>query len=208
MKVLVTGATGFVGVALSHQLSRAGFSTRGTCRSAAPSAPGLVAVGEIGPDTDWRDALDGIDVVVHLAARTHVLRDTAANPLGEYRRVNVEGTRCLANAAREAGVRRIVFLSSIKVNGERTDSRPFTESDEPRPEDAYGISKLEAERLKFFHYRLLLLNSLEPLPEAIVPLYSSAGSGSILESSLRLRGSNSPQRGTRAPVFGMSAVSA
>jgi nucleoside-diphosphate-sugar epimerase len=83
--------------------------------------------------------------VVHLAARTHVIRDTAAEPRAEYRRLNVEGTRTLAHAAQTAGVRRFIFLSSIKVNGEATTVRPFTENDTPQPEDAYGISKWEAE---------------------------------------------------------------
>lgn len=87
-----------------------------------------------------------VDCVVHLAARTHVLRDTDVDMLAAYRRVNVEGTRRLAQAAARSGVRRLVFVSSIKVNGEATVDQPFTENDTPRPEDAYGISKWEAER--------------------------------------------------------------
>lgn len=90
--------------------------------------------------------MEGVNVVVHLAARTHVLRDKRGNAIAAYRRVNVDGTRRLAEAAAEAGARRFVFLSSIKVNGEKTKSKPFDESDIPRPEDAYGITKLEAER--------------------------------------------------------------
>jgi nucleoside-diphosphate-sugar epimerase len=104
-------------------------------------------VGEIGPDTDWRTALEDITAVVHLAARTHVMRESAADPLAAYRDINVEGTQRLAEAAAAAGVRRFVFLSSIKVNGERTGLLPFGEADEPRPEDAYGITKLEAEQV-------------------------------------------------------------
>ena len=87
-----------------------------------------------------------VDCVVHLAARTHVLRDTGVDSLTEYRRVNVEGTRRLAQTAARAGVKRFVLVSSIKVNGESTGAHPFTESDTPRPEDAYGIAKWEAEQ--------------------------------------------------------------
>jgi nucleoside-diphosphate-sugar epimerase len=106
----------------------------------------IIQVGDIGPTTDWGAALAGMDCVVHLAARTHVIHDTASDPLAEYRRINLDATAALARAAAAAGVRRLVFLSSIKVNGERTASTPFTEDDVPRPEDAYGTSKWEAEQ--------------------------------------------------------------
>jgi nucleoside-diphosphate-sugar epimerase len=106
----------------------------------------FVRVSDIGSNTDWRAALQGISSVIHLAGRAHVMRESASNPLAAYRETNVAGTRRLAEAAAEEGVKRFIFLSSIKVNGERTDLQPFRESDEPRPEDAYGISKLEAER--------------------------------------------------------------
>ncbi len=106
----------------------------------------IIQVGDIGTATDWSEALVGVDCVVHLAARTHVMRDTTADPLAKYRRVNVEATMALARAAAAARIRRLVFLSSIKVNGERTANNPFTEDDAPRPEDAYGISKWEAEQ--------------------------------------------------------------
>jgi nucleoside-diphosphate-sugar epimerase len=114
----------------------------------APQArlPGAVVVGDIGPATDWGPALAGVRSVVHLAARTHVLSETSADPLGEYRRINVGGSESLARQAAAVGVRRFVFLSSVKVNGESTGARPFTESDAPRPEDGYGISKWEAEQ--------------------------------------------------------------
>lgn len=105
-----------------------------------------VSIGELGSDTDWSHALSGVSVVFHLAARTHVLHETARDAVAEYRRVNVEGTRSLAQAAVRSGVRRMVFLSSIKVNGERTDGVPFDENAEPQPEDAYGVSKWEAEQ--------------------------------------------------------------
>jgi nucleoside-diphosphate-sugar epimerase len=148
MKVLVTGATGFVGQALCSQLARRGHEVRGSTRwtsdMAAPGAGTTVAVGEIGPTTDWTAAVEGMDAVVHLAARVHMLEDAAADALAEYRRINVEGTRSLAAAALRAGVRRLVFLSSAKVHGERS-ARPFTEMDVPNPEDVYAVSKLEAE---------------------------------------------------------------
>lgn len=109
--------------------------------------PGEVIVGDIGPATAWDAALRDVETVIHLAARTHVMRDTAADPYAEYRRVNVLGTQTLALAAASAGVRRFVFLSSIKVNGEQTTNEPYTEQDVPHPEDLYGITKWEAEQV-------------------------------------------------------------
>jgi len=144
--VLVTGASGFVGQALCEALASSGRRIRRTVRVAQPGFQGAVATGDIGPDTDWSAALEGVSCVVHLAARTHVLRETAADPLAEYRRINVHSTERLARAAAAHGTRRLVFLSSVKVNGERTGSRPYAEDDAPRPEDAYGVSKLEAEQ--------------------------------------------------------------
>jgi nucleoside-diphosphate-sugar epimerase len=143
--VLVTGAGGFVGGALCAALAASSRRVRRAVRANPPGASGAVAVGELGPATDWRSALEGVQCVVHLAARTHVLRETVADPLAEYRRVNVDATLRLAEQAREAGARRLVFMSSIKVNGEAT-RRPYTESDAPRPGDAYGVSKWEAEQ--------------------------------------------------------------
>jgi nucleoside-diphosphate-sugar epimerase len=144
--ILVTGANGFIGSALCVDLARQGLSVRRAVRGPPDTrASDLTVAGDIGPDTDWRAALKDVDVVVHLAARVHVMRDTAVDPLAEYRRVNVEGTRRLARMAGEVGVRRFVFLSSAKVNGE-SSPRPFLESDPPHPQDAYGTSKWEAEQ--------------------------------------------------------------
>jgi len=144
--VLVTGATGFVGQALVTALRA---QQRQISRALRISAPGNatddIIVGDIGQETDWQPALQGVDCVVHLAARTHVLQESAADPLTTYRRINVEATRRLAQQAAAAGVRRFVFLSSIKVNGESTGEHPFTANDAPQPLDAYGISKREAE---------------------------------------------------------------
>lgn len=144
--ILVTGANGFIGRALSDALAASGREVRRAVRAAGPDDTNAIAVGDIGAGTDWGAALQGVGCVVHLAARTHVLRETAADPLTEYRRINVAATERLARSAAARGVRRIVFLSSVKVNGERTDTRPFTEDDAPRPEDAYGESKWEAEQ--------------------------------------------------------------
>ena len=145
-RVLVTGAAGFVGTPLCRRLGESGFRVRRAVRTAEPGAAvDTVAVGDIGPDTDWRAALADVQCVIHLAARTHVLHETATDPLAEYRRVNLLGTERLVRAASTSGVLRFVFLSSIKVNGEATGTRPFTESDAPAPEDAYGVTKREAE---------------------------------------------------------------
>lgn len=141
----MTGANGFVGRALCAVLAASGRAFRRSVRAPHPDFPGAVPVGEIGPDTDWRSALEGVHCVVHLVSRTHVLRETAPDPLAEYRRINVQGSLALAQQAVRAGARRLVFMSSIKVNGEST-AKPYTEDDPPRPEDAYGASKLEAEQ--------------------------------------------------------------
>jgi UDP-glucose 4-epimerase len=144
--VLVTGANGFIGRALCEALTAAGRRFRAAVRGPQAGLRNAVAVGDIGPDTNWSAALEGVDSIVHLAARTHVLRETAADSLAAYRRTNVAGTERLARVAAKRGVRHLVFLSSVKVNGELTRERPFTEEDAPRPEDSYGISKAEAER--------------------------------------------------------------
>jgi nucleoside-diphosphate-sugar epimerase len=104
-----------------------------------------VIVGDIGPETSWRPALSGIDAVVHLAARAHVMRDTAEDPEAAYRRINVEATRRLAEEAVAADVQRFVFLSSVKVNGEQTTDAAYRPDDTPSPEGAYGRTKRDAE---------------------------------------------------------------
>lgn len=150
MRVLVTGASGFVGAAVLHRLADAGRAVRGAYRRDVPPSPvgeQGVAVGDLGATQDWRVALDGVDAVVHTAARVHVMHDAATDPLAEYRRVNVEGTLNLVWQAAAAGVKRFVFLSSVKVNGEATGAGVrFTADDAPVPQDAYGISKWEAEQ--------------------------------------------------------------
>ena len=146
--VLVTGANGFVGKTLCAELSRQGHSVRAAVRSANIQVENTetVSVGEISGETNWADVLTGIKVVVHLAARVHVMKDNAVDPLDAFRKVNVEGTRNLARQAAEAGVQRFIFISSIKVNGDGTSlGQPYTAEDQPAPADPYGISKREAE---------------------------------------------------------------
>ena len=212
MNILITGANGFIGQALCKRMLDDGYQVRGAVRgnaetgdrrpeNARPEGCEWLSVGDIGPETDWSEALDGIEGVVHLAARVHVMRENAADPLAAYREVNVAGTECLARQAVEAGVKRFVYISSVKVNGERTGKRdehptsnierptsnekdeelatdphrltqtfvratcsgknshrfakekaegrsdPYTEADKPGPQDAYAVSKWEAEQV-------------------------------------------------------------
>ena len=147
--ILVTGATGFVGREVLAAAVRRGLQVRGAARRAPESAvegAEYVLGVDLLPDNDWSAALVGVDSVVHAAARVHVMNDTACDPLAEFRRVNVAGTANLARQAAAAGVRRFIFLSSIKVNGERNvGGQPFSASDAAAPIDSYGISKYEAE---------------------------------------------------------------
>jgi nucleoside-diphosphate-sugar epimerase len=147
LKMLVTGASGFVGKSLTAELFRQGYAISAAVRSRnfPIGNAKVVVVGEINGDTDWSAALLDVDVVIHLAARVHVMTERSANPLTEFRKVNVEGTRHLARSAAIAGVKRILYVSSVKVNGEQT-ILPYTDLDEPNPQDAYGISKWEAEQ--------------------------------------------------------------
>jgi nucleoside-diphosphate-sugar epimerase len=148
MSILVTGANGFVGKSLCIELHRQGQTVRAVTRSANLHVENIEAVSicTIDGETDWAQALLGVNVVIHLAARVHVMKDTASDALAEFRRVNVEGTLNLARQAVEAGVQRFIFLSSIKVNGEGTLlGQPYTAEDQPAPVDPYGISKREAE---------------------------------------------------------------
>ena len=146
-RVLLTGANGFIGSALSGKLKAQGWVVRAALRSTdvRPDEVEVVIVGDINAHTDWSAALAGVDFVVHLAARVPVMRETGPDPLAVLRVGNVDSTERLAEAAAQANVRRIVFLSSIKVNGELTTGSPFTEIDSPTPLDSYAISKLEAE---------------------------------------------------------------
>lgn len=147
--ILVTGANGFVGRTVCAEVLACGMAVRGAVRTHSDVFPGVecwVFEG-LGGQVDWVAALAGVEVVIHLAARVHVMADTSANPLDEFRHVNVQGTLNLARQASAAGVRRFVFISSIKVNGESTPTgQPFAADDVPAPLDAYGVSKMEAEQ--------------------------------------------------------------
>ena len=149
MTVLVTGASGFVGSALCARMRLDGHSVLGTVRRLDSNRNGsqAAAIGNLAPDTNWTALLKNVDGVVHLAACVHMMADKSADPLTEFRRVNGHGTTALARQAAAAGVKRFVFLSSIKVNGEFTKlGKPFTADDFPAPIDPYGISKHEAEQ--------------------------------------------------------------
>lgn len=150
MRILVTGANGFVGGPVCRTLRDAGHQVIGIVRRELAPPPGIEfrRIGELGPDTDWGAALDGIEAIVHLAARTHVMTETEteADPLAAFRRVTRDGAVSLASKAAAAGIRRLIFLSSIKVNGEATaPDCPFRADDAPAPQDGYGIAKAEAE---------------------------------------------------------------
>jgi nucleoside-diphosphate-sugar epimerase len=149
-RALITGATGFIGSALCQRLLQEDWQVRSALRSMSSRKllpPGVEAglVGPIGPYTAWDSSLDGVDTLIHLAARAHVMRENADDSLASYRLLNTAGTERLARAAAAAGVRRFVYLSSVKVSGEGR-AEPYMESDAPAPEDAYGISKWEAEQ--------------------------------------------------------------
>jgi UDP-glucose 4-epimerase len=146
MKVLVTGATGFIGTTLVKRMIADDRLDVRTALRRLPEASTThveeVQVGDIHGATNWQAALAGVESVVHLAARVHIMQDSSHDPLEEFRRVNVDGTLNLARQAAASGSVRFVYLSSIKVNGEEGS---YVETDPPRPEDAYGTSKYEAE---------------------------------------------------------------
>ncbi len=144
MKILVTGASGFIGKSLVAELLSQGYSVCAGLRTPISCVKSVV-VGDVDGDTDWDEALVGIDTVIHLAARVHILTEHSRTPLAKFRKVNVAGTLKLAESAAKAGIKRFLFVSSIGVNGTCT-TLPYTELDSPNPQDAYGISKFEAEQ--------------------------------------------------------------
>lgn len=197
--VLVTGASGFVGAALVERLaSEPDTRVLAAGRRVFPVAVGVEhrLLGDLGEACYAPVQFQGVDVLVHTAARVHVMRDTSLEPLTEYRLVNVEGTLALARAAAAAGVRRFVFLSSIKVNGEESRAGiPFSADDLPAPMDAYGISKLEAESA------LRSLSAATGMEVVIVrpPLVYGPGVGANFRSLIRWL-----QRDVPLPLGGIS----
>jgi nucleoside-diphosphate-sugar epimerase len=147
--LLVTGANGFVGKVLCKELLKHNYSVRAAIRRGVifDDCSDTVTIPVIGADTDWNAALADVDVVIHLAARVHIMNDSVSNPLAEFRKTNVDATLILAKQAVTAGVKRFIFISSVKVNGEFTNiGEPFKETDLPMPNDFYGLSKYEAEQ--------------------------------------------------------------
>ncbi len=157
--ILLTGANGFVGRGLFTEFLNRNIPFRSVVRRIDVDSKYKThshAVGDIGEATNWYKALNGIDCVIHSAARAHVMQENEKDALAAYRSVNVDGTRCLAEQAAAAGVRRLVYISSIKVNGETTNGLPYPfgakngdgeEINKPAPKDPYGVSKWEAEKV-------------------------------------------------------------
>jgi nucleoside-diphosphate-sugar epimerase len=144
-RILVTGATGFVGQGLIQRLTADKRPFRSAVRGVTGLAGETIAVGDIGPETDWASALDGIDTVFHLAGRAHIFA-SERDPLAGFRKVNALGTARLAEQAEAAGVRRFVLLSSVKAALDTSGLTPVTENEPPTPRTPYGISKLEGEQ--------------------------------------------------------------
>jgi nucleoside-diphosphate-sugar epimerase len=189
-RILVTGANGFVGSAFCRRLYSSGLLVRGAVRDreklpqhADSEFKGLewTVLHDRSPEHETRHALQEVSAVVHLAARVHVMSDDAVDPLSEFRRVNCDWTERLARAAAVQGIRRFVYLSSIKVNGE-SNARPFTEQDLPNPQDPYGISKWEAEQA------LARVSSQTGLEIVVIrsPLVYGAGVGGNVLQLLRI----------------------
>ncbi len=158
-QILLTGSNGFVGRYLGARLLSENYEVRKVVRQKNSSGGGQIVIADIGPSIDWKVPLTNIDVVIHLAARVHIIRDKTNDPLTAFREVNTYGTVHLAHEAATAGVRRFIYLSTVKVNGEQTIFEPgsaeplrgihhnsFSETNKPAPQSPYAVSKWEAEQ--------------------------------------------------------------
>jgi len=181
--VLITGATGFVGRGLVAHLTGQGRPIRRAVR--AGDEDGGIAIGDIGPDTDWASALEGVDTVVHLAGRAHVMA-RERDALAQFRKVNMAGTKRLAEQAEQAGVRRFVLLSSVKAAADRTGEHAIVETEPANPRSPYGISKLEGERALWDTARRMEAVVLRP------PLVYGPGVKANFRALLRLVDSGLP----------------
>ena len=150
MRIFITGSSGFVGKPLCVEAHDSGHEVIAAVRGCTQIFSEQIEqfkIADLSEEIDWVNALQGVDVVIHVAARAHIMNDNAINPVAEFRKVNTLATLCLARHAAEAGVKRFVFLSSIKVNGEITElGHPFTPDNDYVPADPYGLSKYEAEQ--------------------------------------------------------------
>lgn len=148
--ILVTGSSGFVGAAIIKCLADSAHEVRASSRHKSLNLPDNVDFfnsGDLGTVIDWRPALNQVDVVIHTAARVHIMNDDISESLTEFRRINTLATLNLARQASQAGIKRFIYISSVKVNGEMTESnKPFTPDDQFVPDDPYGLSKYEAEQ--------------------------------------------------------------
>jgi nucleoside-diphosphate-sugar epimerase len=189
MKILVTGCTGYIGAALLKTLSEGGeFCAIGASRQIVQTRENdIFSVGEMDDTADWKNVLNGVDVVIHAAGVAHRLRDRTNDLKEDYRRINVEGTLNLANQAVRCGVKRLIYISSIGVNGLNSPfGKSFSEIDEPSPQNEYSLSKLQAEK------ELLQLSSATGLEVVIIrpPLvygYKAPGNFDKLKNALRSR---------------------
>lgn len=180
--VFLTGASGFIGNALHKTLaSKDSFAVLAVSRNQAPRSIGagcFIQGDPLDVETDWRSHLDGVDVVIHCASRPHVMDDPQGVLLDDYRKSNVEGTIHLARQAASAGVRRFIFISSIKVNGEgTTPGRPYRADDVPAPVGAFGLAKLETEKALL---ELAAQSSIEVVIIRPVLVYGPGARGNFL----------------------------
>jgi nucleoside-diphosphate-sugar epimerase len=149
-KILVTGANGSIGRTLCERMLGENLRVHGAVRpgkaSLLPKGVEVILIDSIDGDTDWKNTFEGVNTVVHLAARVHVMKDSSSNPFAEYCKVNVNGTERLAHEAASANVKRFIYMSSVKVNGEGRPT-PYNEEDIQKPQDNYSLSKWEAEKV-------------------------------------------------------------